>query len=72
MDAGTGMECQAKRSRDVREVARGSGAGEVRERGCGVNKCYRDVTTVTEAAPLQQGRLLLSVLEAEPNKGDEK
>jgi|307.fasta_scaffold75416_3 hypothetical protein len=32
----------------------------------------RGVTTVTAAAPLQQGLLLLSVIEAEPNKGDEK
>lgn len=31
-----------------------------------------DVTTVTAAVPPQQGRLLLSVFEAEPNKGDKK
>jgi len=31
-----------------------------------------DVTTVTAVAPLQQGLLLLSVIEAEPNKGDDK
>jgi len=38
----------------------------------GVFQQPRDVTTATAAAPLQQGRLLLSALEAEPNTGDGK